>query len=67
MKNLYFPHFCKILRLQVSQRRFTDTLKTICKWEFPVNGQIFFNGADNRKNIVSVLCLNVFGHTLLYE
>ena len=42
-------------------------LSTICKWQFSVSGQIFFNRADKNKSTVSVLCLIVFGHALLYE
>ena len=35
-------------------------LLLICKWQFSVSGQIFFNRADKNKSTVSVLCLFIF-------
>ena len=43
-----------------SARDFSPLLLTICKRQFSVNGQIFFNRADKNKSTVSVLCLIFF-------
>ena len=45
MKKDIFPHFSRILSLQVRQS----------KWQISVSGQIFFNRADKNKSNVSVL------------
>ena len=58
-KGIFFPHFSRILSLQVRQS-LSLLLVTICKWQFSVNGQIFFNRADKNKSTVRVLCLIFF-------
>ena len=46
-------------------RAFSLLLLTICKWQFSVSGQIFFNTADKNKSTVSVHCL-IFSAMLYY-
>ena len=62
-----FSHILVRFYPSKSIRAFSLLLLTICKWQFSVSGQIFFNRADKNKRTVCVLCLIFFGHALLYE
>ena len=60
-----FPNLSRILPFQVRQRLFTITLNNL-HGSFPPVVKYFSNRADKKKNTVNVLCLNFFGHALLY-